>query len=117
MAATVFRVMQDIDYCFMRISKDDYKEWTSKMSFEQSRRGALLKSLWSENWTFIPMIEEGRVEQPKFGVGDLAEMNRLLSATNETAFDMLASLLQIQLKFSVAAMTTSRSGFLTSSIE
>jgi hypothetical protein len=93
MVTTVFRIKQDGQYDFLRIAPEDYEEWKARMSpLEQSVRGVPLMSRWNGSWDFVVLHEDEHAEHPE-GLGDFAEMNRLITATNEKSLSLLRPLL------------------------
>jgi hypothetical protein len=61
------------------------------MLFEEAVRGVPLSTHWNENWDF-QVMDEDLAEHPG-GLGDFAEMNRLIAATNERGLKILRPLL------------------------
>ncbi len=94
MVKAVFQVRHDGRYDYLRIAPHDYDEWTEKiLSSEESVRGASLRGRWNDAWDFVVMEEDWEYTDHPEGLGDFAEMNRLIAATNEKAFHVLRPLL------------------------
>jgi hypothetical protein len=93
MVSEVFRVKQDGRYDYLRIAPHDYEDWKARMTpLEQAVRGVPLRDKWDDGWDFVVLEEDDFAEHPE-GVGDFAEMNRLIAATNERGFELLKHLL------------------------
>lgn len=60
--------------------------------FEQTVRGAGLRQRWNDDWNFVIMEEDRKYMAHPEGLGDFAEMNRLITATNVRAFELLRPL-------------------------
>jgi hypothetical protein len=94
MVMTVFEVKQDGRYDFLRIAPHDYEDWKARMfPLEQAVRGTPLRSRWNDDWDFVVMEEDREHAEHPEGLGDFAEMNRLLTATSEKGFELLKPLL------------------------
>ena len=60
---------------------------------EESIRGVPLKPRWNDQWDFVVMEEDREYAQHPEGLGDFAEMNKLITATNERGLKLLRPLL------------------------
>ena len=95
MVKRLFRVVQDQRYDYLKPSEKDWESWRAKMTegmdYDKSARGVPLASRWNEDWEF-EVLDFDTVEHPG-GLGDFADLNKLIAATNERAFDFLKPLL------------------------
>jgi hypothetical protein len=70
-------------YAVLKPSANDSADYLARMndgmSFWQAGRGVPLRSRWNDDWEFV--IDRS-FRHPK-GIGDLAEMNRLITARDE----------------------------------
>jgi len=87
----VFDIVPADGYAVLKPSVKDSTDYLAKMNdgmeFWQAGRGVSLESRWNDQWEFVidKSFDHSR------GIGDLAEMNRLIAAQHE-AFEILAPL-------------------------
>lgn len=83
--------MQDERYDSLRIAESDYDDWIARIPLQEIVRGLPLRQLWNNDWNF-QILDEDNEEHPA-GLGDFAQMYKLITTTNERGFELLKPLL------------------------
>jgi hypothetical protein len=88
----VYSVLPDDGYAVLKPSAQDSADYLARMNdgmqFWQAGRGIPLRSRWNDEWEFV--IDQS-FHHPN-GIGDLAEMNRLITA-REKGYEILKPLI------------------------
>jgi hypothetical protein len=87
----IYRVRQDQHYAYLWVAEDDRAAFEEMMPIHLSARGVPLKSIWNEDWELTVIEDEDDIDHLG-GVGDFADMNKLI-ATNAKGRKLLRPLL------------------------